>query len=304
MRPPPPLKKGDRVAVVSPAGKVNRTNVEQSARTLEIWGLEVVFGQSVFHASFSFAGTDSERLADFQAALDDPSVRAIFCARGGYGSVRIIDNLNFSLFEQFPKWIAGFSDITVFHAHIQSNYGIQSIHGPMPNSLFKEGDEHIGCLRSILFGGAISPVVAIAEENQNRPGVCRGVLTGGNLAVLCSLAGTPSDIRTEGKILFLEEVGEHLYRIDRMIYSLKRSGKLAGLAGLVAGAFTEIPDTAIDFGLSAQKIIMEAVQEYGYPVAFGFPAGHIERNMPLILGREANLVVTETAAELGYPLPA
>lgn len=300
MTAPPKLNTGDRVAIVSPAGKVKRENILISVRVLVKWGLKPVLGHSVFGSSYNFAGTDEERLADLQQMLDDPGVRAIFCARGGYGSVRVIDTLDFSGFLNHPKWIIGFSDITVFHSHIHSNFGIRTIHGPMPNSMYREEDGHIACLRRILFGESLPSICGASDSRLNRTGHCSGILTGGNLAVLCSLLGSNSDIMTKEKILFLEDVGEHLYRIDRMVLALKRAGKLAGLAGMVVGGFTEIQDTEEEFGRSAYGIIKDAVSEYGYPVAYGFPAGHIDGNMPLVFGQEAMLKVTKDRGELKY----
>ena len=285
------LEKGDKVAVVSPAGRVDSAKVGSAIRMIGAWGYQVVAGDPVFGSHFNFAAPDEDRISDLQKAMDDPEVKAIFCARGGYGSVRIIDRLDFSSFAEHPKWIIGFSDITVFHSHIHTNFGIETIHGPMPNTFGGDTSETdaIAKLRALLSGKPLSYTLATANHNRNGEG--EGILVGGNLSILCSLTGSRSDIDTRGKILFVEEVGENLYRIDRMMWTLKRAGKLKGLAGFIAGGFTEMKDNKDDFGQTAGEIIAEALREYEYPVCFGFPAGHQQENFPLILGRKVRLGV-------------
>ncbi|MBN3036026.1 MAG: LD-carboxypeptidase [Bacteroidales bacterium] len=296
---PPYLKPDDRVAVVAPAGRVPELKVGKSARVLEQWGLKVAYGKHLFGTLYSFSGHDSERLADLQQALDDPSIRAVICARGGYGSIRIIDRIDFSEFARHPKWIVGFSDITVLHSHIQRAYGIETLHAAMPSGYPDDpGKPSLASLHQALSGHKLEYHLPI--HSLSRSGICRGILTGGNLSILCSLLGSNSVPDTKGKILFIEEVGEHLYRIDRMMWALRRSGMLEHLAGLVTGDFSDIRDTADDFGKNAQEIVMEAVSGFDFPVCMGFPAGHLPDNRALIMGREVGMIVDQDAASLSF----
>lgn len=290
---PPKLIKRNKVAIVSPAGKVNGDAVQKAAETIRSWGYDVVFGDFVFDSYFNFSAPDTNRIHDFQQMIDDPGIKAIFCARGGYGSVRIIDKIDFEGFRKYPKWIIGFSDITVFHSHIHSNFGVETIHGPMPNSfLQKSGGESLINLQKLIKGEAVS--YNINPHELNKCGKCTGVLVGGNLAILCSLLGSSSDLNTDGKILFVEDVGEDLYKIDRMMWALKRAGKLDKLAGFIAGSFTPVKDTASEFGKPVIEIIAEALASYKYPVCFNFPGGHQPENFPLILGRLTRLTTDES----------
>lgn len=287
------LKAGDKIAIVAPAGKIAKDKVELAIQTLESWGLVVEVADHVFDSCFQYSSNDVNRVNDFQNALDNKEIKAIFCARGGYGSIRIIDELDFSVFKKFPKWIIGFSDITILHSHIHTNYKIESIHGTMAAGLNPESGiaNSINSLKKVLFRETLK--IEIETNALSKEGKANGILVGGNLAILCSLIGSVSDIETEGKILFMEEIGEHLYRIDRMMWMLKRAGKLDKLAGLIVGGFTDIPDKSSEFGKSAYEIITEAVEEFSYPVCFGFPAGHQEDNRALILGREVILEVDD-----------
>ncbi|MEZ5083315.1 MAG: LD-carboxypeptidase [Bacteroidales bacterium] len=293
MTTPRNLIKGDKIAILAPAGKINKKIVLQAKKTINGWGLKVALGKHIFNPYFSYSATDAERLEDFQRMLDDPTIKAILCARGGYGSARIIDQLDFKNFKKNPKWIIGFSDITVLHNHILKHYGIETIHGTMAAGLddsviFPETSDS---LKKVLFGETIKYEW---PTNQNsRKGKCTGILTGGNLAILCSLLETPSEVDLQRKILFIEEIGEHLYKIDRMMVQLKRAGKLENLAGLIVGGMTDIPDNKEDFGKTAFEIVKEAVDNYNYPLAFGFPAGHQDDNRALILGRNAALHINE-----------
>jgi muramoyltetrapeptide carboxypeptidase len=283
------LNKGDAVAMVAPAGKADPQMAESACSVLESWGLKVIRGKHLLNTHYNYAARDSERAADFQNALDNPDVKAIICARGGYGTIRILESLDFTRFSKSPKWIVGFSDITVLHSHIHQQYGIETMHGSMASGFVnsEKWPATITSLHDALFGKKIKYTI---ESNElNRPGSCSGLLVGGNLAILCSLTGTPSDLNTDGKILFIEEIGEHLYRIDRMMWQLKRAGKLKNLAGLIVGGMTDIPDTKADFGKTAYEIVAESVEEYNYPVCFGFPAGHQDDNRSLILGRAVTL---------------
>jgi len=280
------LKAGDKIAIVAPAGKIPADKVNKAVETLESWGLVVEVGEYVFDSFFTYASNDLNRIHDFQKALDSKEIKAILCARGGYGIVRIIDKLDFSGLKSNPKWIIGFSDITILHSHIQANFNVETIHGVMAAGMDLNSStvSSIDSLKRALFGETLSYEFNLTH--LSRKGKAKGVFIGGNLAILCSLIGTMSDIDTNGKVLFIEEIGEHLYRIDRMMWMLKRAGKLDLLAGLVVGGFTDIPDKASEFGKSAYEIIADATEEFNYPVCYGFPAGHQEDNRALIFGRE------------------
>lgn len=285
------------MAITCPAKKLP-VAIDDAVRLLESWGLNVVLGETV-HASWrQFAGSDELRTADLQRFLDDPSVKAIFAARGGYGTIRIIDRLDFTAFHTNPKWVIGFSDITILHSHIQALYKMESIHGQMPLTIPDGSKISLDTLRKALFNEKIE--YNYESSAKNRSGEAAGILIGGNLTLLMMMAGSVSEQDYSGKILFLEDVGEYLYSIDRMMWNLKRAGKLAGLRGLIVGAFTELKDNDIPFGQTAEQIIMEHVKDYDYPVCFNFPAGHIADNRALILGRLVNLKVLKQQVFLGY----
>jgi len=292
MKTPPYLKKGDRIALVSTARKISPAEVEPAIRLFTDWGLEVVEGKNLYSSYNQFAGSDEQRTSDMQQMLDDESIRAIICSRGGYGTARIIDQLDFSRFKENPKWIVGFSDVTVLHSHIHRHYNIETLHAIMPVN-FKdkcESNPSLNSLKKALFGKEL--IYRIPSENENRKGSCKGQLVGGNLSIIYSLTNTNSDISTNGKILFIEDLDEYLYHLDRMMVNLRRSGKLEGLAGLVVGAMTKMHDNEVPFDKTANEIIAEAVEDYPYPVCFNFPAGHLDDNRALILGREARLEVS------------
>jgi muramoyltetrapeptide carboxypeptidase len=282
---PPYLKKGDKIGIAAPARSITFDEVHPSIRLFQKWGLEVVLGTYIFGTENQFAGSDSQRKADFQQMLDDPSICAIICSRGGYGTVRIIDNLDFTGFCRNPKWIVGYSDITVLHSHIHRHLGIETLHSVMPVNI-KETDfnnDSTESLRKSLFGEKLFYSKPITFHFKT--GLSEGILTGGNLSILYSLMGTASEVDTNGKILFLEDVDEYLYHIDRMMMNLKRAGKLSKLNGLIIGGMNRMNDNEIPFGKTANEIISEAVAEYHYPVCYDFPAGHGEINLALILGR-------------------
>jgi muramoyltetrapeptide carboxypeptidase len=281
------LNTGDKIVVVAPAGKIAKEKVAVAIKILEGWGLRVVLGANLFNDYCQYAATDSERLNDLQHALDDDSVKAILFARGGYGVIRILDQLDFSGFRKNPKWLIGFSDITIFHCHIHRNFNIETIHATMTAGLTDPVSAE--SLRKALFGEKLK--YEFETNPLSRTGKAKGILIGGNLAVLCSLIGSASEIDTQGKILFIEDVGEYLYRLDRMMWQLKRTGKLSHLKGLIVGGMTDMKDNETPFGKTAYEIVSEAVNEYDYPVCFGFPAGHQDDNRALILGRNANLNV-------------
>lgn len=279
------LKKGDRIAIVSPARSITFDEVHPAIRFFTRNDFEVILGSHVFARKDQFAGSDEQRLRDFQAMLNDRHIRAIVCSRGGYGTVRIIDRLDFSAFLESPKWIVGYSDITVLHSHIQRQFGIETLHAAMPVNISENTPEdNLRSMLKALTGRRIT--YTCPKEALSREGRAEGVLAGGNLSVLCSLTGSPSEPETAGKILFLEDLDEYLYHIDRMMMNLKRAGKLARLKGLIVGGMTKMNDNAIPFGKTASEIIADAVKEYHYPVCFGFPAGHGDRNLALIMGRK------------------
>ncbi len=265
---------------------------------LQSWGLEVILGETVTASYHQFAGDDDMRARDMQRFLDDGSIKAIIAARGGYGTVRMIDKLDFSNFAENPKWLVGFSDITVVHAHIQANYGIQTIHGQMPINVKEGSEKSLETLRKALFGEEVH--YEFNSHSENQVGEAKGILIGGNLSLLVAISGSVSDMDYDGKVLFIEDVGEYLYSIDRMMYTLKRAGKLKNLAALVVGSFTEVKDNDIPFGQTAEQIIMDKVREYGYPVCFDFPAGHIPDNRALVLGATVSLTVNEHYSTLKY----
>ena len=286
---PPFLKQGDKVAIVSTARKITKDELSFAADILKKWGLEVSFGEHLFEKDNQFAGNDEMRTSDFQKALDNDSVKAIICARGGYGTVRIVDALDFSKFVKTPKWVVGYSDVTVMHSHISNNLGIHTIHGTMPINFETNTQEALSSLQKALFGKQLT--YEFFPHKLNRNGTCQGELIGGNLSILYSLIGSYSDVDTKGKILFIEDLDEYIYHIDRMMQNLKRSGKLSNLAGLIVGAMTDMNDNAVPFGRTAEEIILEAVSEFDYPVCFGFPIGHIDDNRAIIVNKKANLVV-------------
>lgn len=296
---PPYLKKGDTIGVICPAGYMPKEKMKTCIQVLQRdWGFKVREGKTLGSGENYFSGSDAERLADLQAMIDDPEVKAILCARGGYGVGRIIDQVNFSRFRKNPKWLIGYSDITVLHAHIHTRFHIASLHAPMAGA-FQNGEyknEYVESLRQALTGKKAAYTAAVHPFNH--PGKVSGILVGGNLALLAHLVGTPSDIRTKGKILFLEDVGEQLYNIDRMFHQLKRSGKLNSLAGLVIGGFTDCRDTERPFGKTVYEIIHDLVKEYKYPVCYGFPVSHDKENYALKVGGIYTLTVTRNSVKL------
>jgi muramoyltetrapeptide carboxypeptidase len=294
---PPYLKKGDTVAITCPAKKLPGP-IDDAVRLLESWGLRVILGETVYASWNQFAGDDEFRAADFQRFIDDKSVKAIFAARGGYGTIRIIDKIDFSALQENPKWIIGFSDITVLHSHIHANFSIQTIHGQMPLTIPDGTKLSLETLRKALFNECID--YNFESFSKNRSGSATGILVGGNLTLLLMIAGSVSEQNYRDKILFLEDVGEYFYSIDRMMINLKRAGILKDLKGLIIGGFTDLKDNDVPFGQTAEEIIRSHIDEYDYPVCFDFPAGHIEDNRALILGREANLVVNGQSVSLTY----
>jgi muramoyltetrapeptide carboxypeptidase len=285
---PPYLKPGDTIGITSCAGYITVQDIQPAVKQMQSWGFNIKVGDTIGKRDFTFGGTDEERIADMQQMLDDDSVKAIMCARGGYGAVHIIDSLNFSKLVKHPKWIIGFSDITVIHSHLNRNYNIASIHSKMCNSFPDDWSkaepaqvETILSIKQVLLGEQMK-YTALPNE-KNKAGTGEGALVGGNLKTLESLAGSKSDITTGGKILFVEDTGEYMYSIDRMFRGLKRTGKLANLSGLVVGGFKIKPDDSPDdaFGRTLPDIVLEAIYGYSYPVCFDFPVGHQKNNYAL-----------------------
>jgi muramoyltetrapeptide carboxypeptidase len=286
MTTPPPLKPNDLVGITCPARKITAAELAPAIALFESWGYQVKLGNTVGGECDQFSGTDDERAADMQQLLDDPQVKAIVSARGGYGNVRIVDKLDWTQFHQNPKWLVGYSDSTVLHAHLQK-LGFASLHAPMPLGFLTNTPEALNSIRTALSGKALE--YTVAPHEYNCLGVAEGELIGGNLSVLISISGSASDIDTKGKILF---------HIDRMMNQLDRSGKLEHLAGLVIGGMSDMRDNAIPFGKDAYQIIQERVAKYGYPVCYGFPAGHIDDNRTLIMGAQHKLEVASDLVSL------
>jgi len=295
MKFPPYLTPGDLVSMISPAGAIDRKVVERGAELLRRLGFAVRIGRHAFDAEGVFSGPDSARAADMQDALDDPSVKAVFFNRGGYGCLRTHFQLDWSSFLKHPKWLVGFSDVTVFHAHL-SHHGITSVHGVMASWFEKDGTLTDSFLQLMDLLGGNPPEYDVPPHDLNRPGTVAGILTGGNLSVLQSLRGTPLDILPQGRILFIEDIGEYRYHLDRMMRNLQAGGILEQISGLIVGYFTGMKDGGTPFAKTSYQIIQEAVSTYGYPVAFGFPSGHQLPNQPLLMGAEITLQVSATGA--------
>ncbi|MDB0614438.1 LD-carboxypeptidase [Tenacibaculum dicentrarchi] len=283
---PPSLQKGDTIAIIAPAGILkNRKHIIDKAKKLaQSWGLKVVYGKHMFNQSHHFSGTDEQRCQDFQDALDNPNIKAIWSARGGYGSVRILDKLDFSKFKENPKWVIGYSDITAFHNHIH-NLGVETIHGIMGTSLQDKPEviaKSIVSLKKILFGESLS--YKILASKYNKLGSFKGELVGGNIAILASMLGSDSQISTENKVLFIEEIGEYKYSIDRMLQSLKRAGYFTKVSGIIVGDMTKVKKNSTPWGSSIEQLILDVIPK-DIPVVFNFPAGHEPDNRALIMGR-------------------
>lgn len=295
---PPSLSKGQTIGMMCPAGYMDRERVENCVRTLGQWGYKVRVGKTVGSGDHYFSGTDEERLEELQAMLDDPSVHAILFARGGYGLGRIIDRLNFRRFSRNPKWLIGFSDITVLHAHVHSKLGIATLHAPMAGAFNEGGDQSdaVLSLKKALRG--LQGNYTASSHPFNHPGEVKAPLVGGNLALLAHLVGSSSQLKTEGRILFLEDVGEYLYNIDRMLHQLKRAGMLSRIRGLVIGGFTDCKDTERPFGKTVDEIFNDLLKPYTYPVCYGFPVSHGAENMALKCGSLYTLHVSPRLVRL------
>lgn len=300
MQQAPFLKPGDTIGIIAPSRKISREALQPAVELFKSWGLKVKLGKNLFADDNQFAGSDEQRRHDLQEMLDDPEVNAIICARGGYGTIRIMEGLNTAGVRAHPKWIIGYSDITVLHSFFSVMLDFPTIHAIMPVNYSIEKGETASWqkLKSLLFG--VLPCYEVEPHPFNRPGKATGKVIGGNLSVLYSMSATPYDIDTTGCILFIEDLDEYLYHIDRMMMNLKLSGKLDKLAGLIVGGMSDMRDNTIPFGKDALQIINDYTRNSSYPVIFNFPAGHIEDNYPLILGKEADIVVEQGKAMLSY----
>lgn len=293
---PASLAKGDTILVIGTARARNKAALAPALKILKSWGLKVITGKHLYQQHHQFAGTDTERAVDLQWAINHPSAKAVLVAGGGYGTLRIIDSVDVKPLLKFPKWFIGYSDTTVLHARLL-RAKIACIHGTMAFQ-FTKNKEATESLHSLLFGNEVS--YKTPKHPLNRTGTASGKLVGGNLSLIYALSGSKDDLSTKNKILFIEDLDEQLYHIDRMMLQLKRSGKLKHLAGLVVGGMTEMKDNAVPFGKTAEEIILDAVKEYSYPVCFNFPAGHIDQNMALCFGKKVEITVLKSGAKLSY----
>lgn len=290
------LKKGDTIYILSTARAISKEEILPAILLFESWGYNTIIGKTIGVQENQYAGSDALRLSDFQYAIDNPNVQAVFCARGGYGTVRIMDKIDFTKFLLQPKWIIGFSDVTYLHTLINHSLGVRTIHSLMASTLNIATNEAKDSLRKILSGEKVR--YEFAAHKLNRTGIVSGEITGGNLSILYSLTGTQTVMNNYGKIFFLEDLDEYLYHIDRMMWNLKRSGKLKGLGALLCGGFTDMKDNSIPFGKAAEEIIAEHVTEYNFPLCFNFKAGHVADNCALILGAKYFLNITESQSTL------
>jgi muramoyltetrapeptide carboxypeptidase len=291
------LQKNDTVAILSTARKITLSAIQPAIDLLKSWNLNVEIGKTIGLEENQFAGSDDERVQDFQKMLDNPKIKAIWCARGGYGTVRIIDKLDFSEFKRNPKWIIGYSDVTVLHSYIH-NMSFETLHATMPLDIAKNTNEAISTLKNCLFGKEIS--YKIESFKENKPGKCSGELIGGNLSMLYSMLGSNSSVKTDNKILFIEDLDEYLYHIDRMLMNLKRNGYFENLKGLIVGGMTDMHDNTIPFGKSAKEIVLDTASEYNFPIVFDFPAGHLKDNRALFFGRTVELEVGKEKTKLKF----
>ncbi|WP_188461256.1 S66 peptidase family protein [Bizionia arctica] len=295
LKQPPYLKAGDTVAIVAPSGilKNKAGEIQQAENLLKSWGLHVVVGKHVFSQDNHFAGTDEERCEDFQKAMDDPTISAIWCARGGYGTVRILDKLDFTKFSKNPKWLIGYSDITALHNQFH-NEGFESIHAIMSTSLTDNLDdisESVSTFKEAIFG--VNLKYTLMGSNYNRVGTVTAPLVGGNLTMLHTMLGSKTSIDTSGKILFIEEIGEYKYHIDRMLQSLKRAGYFDNCAGVLVGDMSKMKKNTTLWGTSIEQLILDALSDYNFPIAFNMPAGHEKDNRAMILGRKVEMTVAK-----------
>ena len=286
---PPKLKVGDKISIISTARKISLQEITPAINILESWGLEVILAKNIFKENNQFAGTIEQRSAALQDIIDNEDIKAILCARGGYGSIQIIDNIDFSSLQKNPKWLVGFSDVTVLHSHL-NNLGFATLHAAMPINFATNTDKSMESLKNVLFGD--EKHIECKMHPFNKYGKVEAEIVGGNLSILYSLLGSPSDINTDWKILLIEDLDEYLYHIDRMIMNLKRNGKLDNLKGMIVGGMSDMNDNDIPFGETAEEIILKHTKDYDFPICFGFPAGHLNDNRAIKFGVKSKLEIT------------
>ena len=292
---PEKLKIGDKIGIISTARKITLDELAPAIKTIESWELKVELGSNLFEADNQFSGTIEQRSTDLQTMIDDDSIKAILCARGGYGTVQIIDNIDFSKLKNKPKWIVGYSDVTVLHSHL-NKLGIASLHATMPINFKTNAKESLASLKNGLFGNENN--ILCGPHPFNKFGKVEAEVVGGNLSILYSLLGSNSDVDTDGKILFIEDLDEYMYHVDRMMMNLKRNGKLKNLKALIIGGMSDMNDNTIPFGKTAEEIILEYIKEFDFPVCFNFPAGHLDDNRTLVFGKECTLEINENGVIL------
>jgi len=292
---PKKIKIGDKIGIIATARKISLEELNPAIEILQSWGLEVVLGNFLFEEDNQFAGTVEQRTIDLQNMIDDDAIKAILCARGGYGTVQIIDKINFSKLVKNPKWIIGFSDITVLHSHL-NQLGVATLHATMPINFSKNTPKSLESLKNSLFGKANS--IESPVHKFNRLGKVNAEIIGGNLSILYSLLGSNSDINTDGKILFMEDLDEYLYHIDRMMINMKRNGKFNNLKGMIIGGMSKMNDNNIPFGKTAEEIILDHLKDYNFPICFGFPSGHLDDNRSIRLGVSSVLDINENGVSL------
>lgn len=286
---------GDKVGLLSTARKISLFELNPAIQVLDSWGVRVVFGEFLFEEENQFSGTVEQRSADLQNMIDNDEIKAIFFVRGGYGTVQIIDKVNFSKLHQNHKWIIGYSDITVLHSHL-NKLGLETLHATMPINFSKNTKKSLDSLQKVIFGER--NVIKVEAHKFNRYGSVEAEIVGGNLSVLYSLLGSDSDVQTEGKILFIEDLDEYLYHVDRMIINMKRNNKFRSLKGMIIGGMTSMNDNKISFGKTAEEIILEYIKEYNFPVCFGFPSGHLDDNRSIRLGAKSLLEINKNGVNL------
>ena len=289
------LKKGDKIGIISTARKISYLELKPALKIIESWGLNIVFGNFLFETNNQFAGTVNQRVMDIQQMIDNNEIKAILCARGGYGTIQIIDHINFDNFKNKPKWIIGFSDVTILHSQMQK-LSIESLHSSMPINFSTNTLESINSIKDILFGKR--NIIKCISNKKNRIGSAEGCIVGGNLSIIYSLLGSKTDLDTSNKILFLEDIDEYLYHTERMIISLKRAKKFESIKGLIIGGMTEMNDNDISFGKGVENIITDCLKEYNFPICFDFPSGHLKDNKPIILGRNSLLDIGQNYVNL------
>lgn len=301
MQQPLPLKKGDAITILSTARKISRPELQYFVDCAESWGLSVNFAKNLFEENHQFAGTIEQRTDDLQNALDDENCKAIFCARGGYGTVQLIDKIDFSGFKQYPKWIVGYSDVTVLHNHINQNFGIETLHAIMPFEFTETANkEAIHFLQKALFNAEYSIDFIPEEHSLLAKTEITAPIVGGNLSILYSLSGSNSQLNTAGKWLFMEDLDEYLYHIDRMMMNLKRSGLFKGCVGILVGGMSDMNDNKTPYGQTAKEIILQQTKDLRIPIIFGVPAGHIDRNLAITFNRKTSLLISDLKAKLSF----